>query len=307
MSIPNAKFIWFNGRIVKFEDAKIHALSHCVQYGSGVFEGMRCYETHNKKRNIFRAVEHFRRFHQSANTYYMKIPYSIDELIEATKSVIKENDFKECFIRPWAGFGLGALGLNPKNNPVDVVIAAFYWGKYLGEDALEKGIRAMTSSWSRINQRILPTTAKASGHYLNSMLAKREALERNFDEAIMLNIDGYVAEGSGENIFMVKSNKIITPPISSGCLPGITRDAVMQIAKKYGYQVYEENLTRDMLYHADEVFFTGNAAEITPVVQIDHMRIGNGTPGNVTKDLQDKFFKIIRREIDEFNEWMTIF
>ncbi|MEM3372765.1 MAG: branched-chain amino acid transaminase [Candidatus Anstonellales archaeon] len=307
MAIPKAKYIWFNGKTIKFEDAKIHILSHSVQYGTGVFEGMRCYKTIDNKRNLFRAREHFKRFHDSAKTYYMQIPYSIEELIAATKEVVEANNFEECFIRPYAGFGFGNLGLNPRKNPIEVVIAVFHWGKYLGEDALDKGIKACTSSWRRISHNILPTTAKASGHYLNSMLAKNEAIDKGFDEAILLNLDGYVSEGSGENIFMVKNNKIITPPISSDCLPGITRDAVIQIAKKYGYSIVEENITRDMLYIADELFFTGNAAEITPIIQVDHITIADGKPGMITKYLQEKFFKIISREIKDFEEWMTIF
>jgi branched-chain amino acid aminotransferase len=280
--------IWMNGELVPWGDAKVHVLSHAMHYGSGVFEGIRAYAT-ERGPAVFRLVDHLRRLERSSEVYFMQLPYSLEELRQATHDVIAANGVETCYVRPLAFRGYGELGVNPLNCPVDVIIAVWPWGAYLGEEALEHGVRVMTSSWRRIGPNTLPATAKASGQYLNSQLAKMEAMHSGYDEAILLNEQGFLADGSGENVFMVQDGVLSTPPTTASCLPGITRDTVLRIARGMGYEVREVDIVRSDLYHADEVFFTGTAAEITPIRSIDDHEIGAGP---ITKRIQTEFFAI---------------
>jgi branched-chain amino acid aminotransferase len=280
--------IWMNGELVPWGDAKVHVLSHVLHYGSGVFEGIRAYST-DRGPAVFRLMDHLRRLERSAGVYYMDLPYSTEELRRATHDLIGSNGLDSCYIRPLAFRGYGELGINPLTCPVDVIIAVWPWGAYLGEEALEHGVRVMTSSWRRIGQNTLPAAAKASGQYLNSQLAKMEAMHSGYDEAILLNEGGYLADGSGENVFVVRDGVLTTPPTTASCLPGITRDTVIRLAKRMDFEVREVDVVRTDLYHADEVFFTGTAAEITPVRSIDDHEVGAGP---VTKRIQKEFFAI---------------
>ena len=280
--------IWMNGELVPWGDAKVHVLSHVLHYGSGVFEGIRAYKT-DRGPAVFRLTDHLRRLERSGQIYFMDFPYSIEELRQATHDVIAANGLDTCYIRPLAYRGYGELGVNPLTCPVDVIIAVWPWGAYLGEEALEHGVRVMTSSWRRIGPNTLPAAAKASGQYLNSQLAKMEAMHGGYDEAILLNEQGFLADGSGENVFVVQDGVLSTPPTTSSCLPGITRDTVIRIARGMGYEVKEVDVVRSSLYHADEVFFTGTAAEITPIRSVDDHEIG---PGPITKKIQGEFFAI---------------
>jgi branched-chain amino acid aminotransferase len=280
--------IWMNGELVPWGDAKVHVLSHVLHYGSGVFEGIRAYKT-DRGPAVFRLTDHLRRLERSGEIYFMDFPYSIEELRQATHEVIAANGLDTCYIRPLAYRGYGELGVNPLTCPVDVIIAVWPWGAYLGEEALEHGVRVMTSSWRRIGPNTLPAAAKASGQYLNSQLAKMEAMHGGYDEAILLNEQGFLADGSGENVFVVQDGVLSTPPTTSSCLPGITRDTVIRIARGMGYEVREVDVVRSSLYHADEVFFTGTAAEITPIRSVDDHEIG---PGPITKRIQQEFFAI---------------
>jgi branched-chain amino acid aminotransferase len=280
--------IWMNGELVPWADAKVHVLSHAMHYGSGVFEGIRAYAT-DRGPAVFRLMDHLRRLERSSEVYFMQLPYSLDELRAATHEVIAANNIETCYVRPLAFRGYGELGINPLNCPVDVIIAVWPWGAYLGEEALEHGVRVMTSSWRRIGPNTLPATAKASGQYLNSQLAKMEAMHSGYDEAILLNEQGFLADGSGENVFMVQDGVLTTPPTTASCLPGITRDTVVRVARGMGYEVRELDIVRSDLYAADEVFFTGTAAEITPIHSIDDHEIGAGP---TTKRIQTEFFAI---------------
>jgi branched-chain amino acid aminotransferase len=280
--------IWMNGELVPWGDAKVHVLSHVLHYGSGVFEGIRAYST-DRGPAVFRLMDHLRRLERSAGVYFMDLPYSTEELRQATHDLIGSNGLDSCYIRPLAFRGYGELGINPLTCPVDVIIAVWPWGAYLGEEALEVGVRVMTSSWRRIGQNTLPAAAKASGQYLNSQLAKMEAMHSGYDEAILLNEGGYLADGSGENVFVVRDGVLTTPPTTASCLPGITRDTVIRLAKRMEFEVREVDVVRTDLYHADEVFFTGTAAEITPIRSIDDHEVGAGP---VTKRIQKEFFAI---------------
>jgi branched-chain amino acid aminotransferase len=280
--------IWMNGELVPWADAKVHVLSHAMHYGSGVFEGIRAYAT-DRGPAVFRLMDHLRRLERSSEVYFMQLPYGIEELRQATHDVIAANGLDTCYVRPLAFRGYGELGINPLTCPVDVIIAVWPWGAYLGEEALEHGVRVMTSSWRRIGPNTLPATAKASGQYLNSQLAKMEAMHSGYDEAILLNEQGFLADGSGENVFMVQDGVLSTPPTTASCLPGITRDTVIRLARGMGYDVREVDIVRSDLYAADEVFFTGTAAEITPIHSIDDHEIGAGP---ITKRIQTEFFAI---------------
>ena len=282
--------IWMNGELVASADAKVHVLSHALHYGSGVFEGIRAYAT-DRGPAVFRLMDHLRRLERSSEVYFMQLPYSTEELRQATHEVIAANGLETCYVRPLAFRGHGEMGINPLKCPIEVVIAVWPWGAYLGEEALESGVRVMTSSWRRIGPNTLPATAKASGQYLNSQLAKMEAMHSGYDEAILLNEQGYLADGSGENVFMVHDGVLSTPPTTASCLPGITRDTVNRIARGMGYEVREVDIVRSDLYHADEVFFTGTAAEITPIRSIDDHEIGAGP---ITKRIQTEFFAITK-------------
>ena len=292
--------IWMNGELVPWGDAKVHVLSHVLHYGSGVFEGIRAYST-ERGPAVFRLMDHLRRLERSAGVYFMDLPYSVEELRQATHDVIGVNGLDACYVRPLAFRGYGELGINPLTCPVDVIIAVCPWGAYLGEEALEHGVRVMTSSWRRIGPNTLPAAAKASGQYLNSQLAKMEAMNSGYDEAILLNEQGFLADGSGENVFVVRDGALVTPPTTASCLPGITRDTVIRIARGMGYEVREAEVVRTDLYHADEVFFTGTAAEITPIRSIDDHEIGVGP---VTLELQKAYGDTVRGRSERWGHWL---
>jgi branched-chain amino acid aminotransferase len=293
--------IWMNGELVDWADAKVHVGSHGLHYGSGVFEGIRCYET-DAGPAVFRLTDHLNRLHQSAQLLHMELPYSVDELRAASHELIAVNGLSECYLRPIAFYGYGELGVHPGTNPIDVVLMSWPWGAYLGDEALTKGIRAKVSSWKRIGPNTIPHVAKATGIYLNSMLAVIEATRAGYEEAILLTDDGFVADGSGENIFVVKDEIISTPDLSASILPGITRQAVMEIAQTLGYAVHERQLIRSDLYVADELFMCGTAAEVTPVRAIDDHEIG--APGPVTKAIQDVFVEVVRGRDERFSRWL---
>lgn len=304
MPIEQVEKIWMDGELVDWAEAKIHVLSHALHYGSGVFEGIRAYST-ARGPAVWHLDAHLDRMYASASIYYMDIPFSKQELIEATKETIRANGLESCYIRPIAFRGYGEMGVNPLNAPVNVSIAVWAWGAYLGEEAIEQGVRVKVSSWKRADQNTLPSAAKASGGYLVSILAKVESLKAGYDEAVLLNHEGYIAEGSGENIFVVKDGVLSTPPTSVAALGGITRSSVATIARDLGYEVVERNLVRSDLYLADEAFFTGTAAELTPIREVDDRRVGAGHRGPVTKDLQDAFFSATKGEDPRYADWLT--
>ncbi|NYB27259.1 MAG: branched-chain amino acid transaminase [Methanobacteriaceae archaeon] len=296
--------IWFNGELVNWTEANIHVLSHVVHYGSSVFEGIRCYKT-PKGSAIFRLKEHVKRLFNSGKIYRMDIDYSVEEFSQAIIDTIKANDLDECYIRPVIFRGYNKLGVHPLENPLEYVIAAWSWGKYLGEEALEKGVDVGISSWRRLAPNTMPNMAKAGSNYMNSQLAKMEAMENGYEEAIMLDYQGTVSEGSGENVFLVYEGALYTPPLSSSILPGITRDSIIKLAESMDIEVRQENIPREMLYIADEVFLTGTAAEVTPIRSIDQIKIGNGEKGEITSKLQEKFFSIISGYQEDKYNWLT--
>jgi branched-chain amino acid aminotransferase len=293
--------IWMNGELVDWGDAKVHVGSHGLHYGSGVFEGIRCYET-GAGPAVFRLTPHLERLHNSARLIHMELPHSVEELRAASHELIGANGLSECYLRPIAFYGYGELGVHPGTNPVEVVIMSWPWGTYLGEDAITNGIRAKVSSWKRVGPNTIPHVSKATGIYLNSMLAVIEATRAGYQEAILLTDDGYVADGSGENVFVVKDEVISTPDLSASILPGITRQVVIEIAQTLGYAVHEKQLIRSDLYVADEVFMCGTAAEVTPVRSVDDHEIG--APGPVTKAIQDVFFDAVRGRDERFSRWL---
>jgi branched-chain amino acid aminotransferase len=302
--IAEVETIWMNGELVPWHEAKVHVLSHALHYGSGVFEGIRAYET-SRGPAVWHLEAHLGRMYDSASIYHMEIPFTRDQLVQATKDVIRANDLPACYIRPIAFRGYGEIGVNPLANPVDVSIAVWPWGAYLGEEALEQGVRVKVSSWKRHDQNSLPSSAKATGGYLVSILAKIDSLKSGYDEAVLLNHEGHVGEGSGENIFVVKDGELFTPPTGDGCLAGVTRNSVMTMAKDLGYVVHERSLVRTDLYLADEVFFTGTAAEITPIREVDDRAVGEGRRGPVTKSLQDAFFAATKGDDPRYAGWLT--
>jgi len=296
--------IWYNGAFVDWKEAKVHVLSHGLHYGSGVFEGIRCYAT-EKGSFIFRLKEHVDRLYRSAEAYEMEIPYARIEIEEAIKETIRVNGLDACYIRPIAFFGYHHLGLNPTGCPVDCAIAVWPWGAYLGEEAAEGGIRCTFSPWRRIDPNTLPVKSKAVGHYLNSILASLDAKERGFGEAILLDTKGYVAEGPGENVFAVKNGTLYTPEAESSILPGITRASVIELARDMGYEVVEKRMTKEELLSADEAFFTGTAAEIAPIREIDDVTIGGGKKGEVTSVIQSKFFDVLNAREEKYMKWLA--
>jgi branched-chain amino acid aminotransferase len=304
MAFDESGKIWFNGKLVDWKDANIHVLSHVVHYGSSVFEGIRCYNT-KKGPAVFRLQDHMQRLLNSGKIYRMDIPYTVDELCQATMDTIKANKLKECYIRPIAFRGYSELGVYPLNCPVETVIAAWGWGQYLGEEALENGVDLGVSTWRRMAPDTMPNMAKAGSNYMNSQLAKMESVMNGYDEAIMLDYQGMVSEGSGENIFLVKDEVLYTPPVSSSLLGGITRDSIMEIARDMELEVREETLPREMLYVADEVFLTGTAAELTPIRSIDKITVGEGKRGEITKKLQETFFKVLNCEVGDEKGWLS--
>ncbi len=300
--------IWFDGKLINWRDAKIHVLTHSLHYGSGVFEGVRAYKTHDGRTAIFRLDDHSKRLFGSAKIVQMELPYSFDEINQAQLAVVRENKlFDGCYIRPIAFYGSEKLGVSPKNAKVHIAIAAWPWGAYLGSEALERGIRVKVSSFSRLHVNVTMVKAKASGNYLNSIMANNEVLSAGYDEAVLLDTDGYVAEGSGENIFIVAGGKLFTPDLAS-CLDGITRRSIITIAEEMGLKVVSKRITRDEVYTADEMFFSGTAAEITPIREIDDRQIGNGKRGEITAKLQQRFFDIVSgKEINNplYKDWLA--
>jgi branched-chain amino acid aminotransferase len=295
--------IWMDGKLIPWEEANVHILTHSLHYGMGVFEGIRCYLGHDGKSAVFRLREHIDRLFDSAQIGDIKIPYSKREISEACKETLRVNRLKEGYIRPIVFIGEGVMGVYPGDNPIQVAIITWSWGAYLGEEALEKGIRVKVSSYTRHHVNVMMTKAKICGNYANSVLAKREVMKMGYDEALMLDTEGYVSEASGENIFMVKNGVLKTTPLTS-ILSGITRDSVIQIAKAKKITLLEERFTRDELYTAQEAFFTGTAAELTPIREVDDRIIGNGKPGPVTQGLQAAFFDIVKGKNPEYREWL---
>jgi len=293
-----------DGELVRWEDAKVHVLTHALHYGTAYFEGIRCYLLADGRSAVFRLAEHTRRLVDSGKILGFPIPYTEAELNRATLDVIRANKLKECYIRPLAFVGLGELGLYAPKNPVSVCIAVFPWGAYLGDEGLRNGIRAKVSSFTRHHVNVMMTKSKTAGNYINSVLAKHEVKKSGYDEAIMLDAEGYVSEASGENIFIVRDRKIKTTPLTS-ILPGITRDSMIALARDKGYELVEERFTRDELYIADEAFFTGTAAELTPIREVDDRQIGSGRRGPVTEDLQSTFFDIIKGKNSHYEKWLA--
>jgi branched-chain amino acid aminotransferase len=296
--------IWHNGRFIKWEDATIHVLSHVVSYGSSVFEGIRCYSTPNGPA-VFRLREHVRRMLDSAKIYRMDLGYQAAQLGDAMLEVVRVNKMDSCYIRPVAFRGYGEIGVNGLKNPVDVYVACWNWGKYLGEEALAEGVDVCVSSWTRIAPNTLPALAKAGANYMNSQLMKMEAILNGYSEGIALDTNGYVSEGSGENIFVVRDGKIHTPPLGASVLPGITRDTIVKLAARLGIPFVETIVPRELLYIADEVFFSGTAAEITPIRSIDKIKIGLGKRGPVAEALQHEFFGVINGTRPDEHGWLS--
>jgi branched-chain amino acid aminotransferase len=297
--------IWQDGEFVDWDDAQIHVLTHGLHYGTGVFEGVRCYDT-EKGPAIFRWDEHLDRFYQSGKPYDMEIPFSREELTEATLELIRRQGLESCYIRPIAFYGYDSLGVSPRNCPVDVAIAAWPWGAYLGEEAIEQGVDVMVSSWRKHASSQIPTNAKTTGLYVNSLLAGEEARRNGYVEAIVLNKEGQVAEGPGENIFLVRDGEIYTPGLSQSILDGITRQTAITLARELGYTVHDDaTISRGELNTADELFFTGTAAEVTPIRKVDNVVIGNGSRGPVTEEIQQAFFDLVERRTDAHEEWFT--
>jgi branched-chain amino acid aminotransferase len=295
--------IWMNGEFVKWEDATVHVLTHGLHYGTGVFEGIRCYDTEIGPA-IFRHTDHLDRLEKSAELYYMPLPFDREQLRAATKELIGRNGLRSCYIRPIAFRGYGTMGLFPLDAPVDVTIAVWEWGAYLGEEGKQKGVRAKVSSWRRISPDSLIPHAKASGQYLNSILAKIESHKGGYEEAILLDDHGYVCEGSGENIFVIRDGTIYTPPQTAGILDGINRKSAVQIARDLGFEVVERNIGRAELYLADEIYLTGTAAELVPVREIDDHAIGDGSPGEVTRAVQKAFDDALHGRAERYREWL---
>lgn len=299
--MEKVEYIWMDGELVKWDDAQVHLLTHSLHYGLGVFEGVRCYSA-KQGPAVFRLSDHIRRLHRSAKIHLISMNYSVEELVDATKEVIRANNLKACYIRPISWLGYGEMGLNPLNCEVRTAVAVWPWGTYLGEEGVKHGVRVRVSSYRRLEPNIIPPAAKATGQYINSILAKVEAIKSGYDEAIMLNIGGFVTDGSGENVFVVRDGVLTTPPTSSGALEGITRDSIMKIASDLGYEVKVDNVVRADLYLADEAFFTGTAAEVVPIREVDDRIIGE--PGPITKKVQEVFFSAVHGELEAYSGWL---
>lgn len=303
MSTPRADWIWLDGNFVAWDDARVHILTHTLHYGLGVFEGTRVYETTGGGSAVFRLDDHLRRLRRSAKIMQLDMTWSDDALAEATLELVARNHLPSCYLRHLVFIGDGMMGLNPKSNPIRTAIMGWSWGAYLGDEGLEKGIRCRVSSFVRHHPNAMMNKAKACGGYLNSILAKREALRVGYDEAIMLDTNGFVAEGSAENLFVVRGDRLRTPPLTSA-LDGITRDTVIQLARQEGLTVEEAYMSRDELYLADEIFLTGTAAEVTPVQSVDDRPVGEGRPGPVTRNLQAKYLAAVRGELADRSAWL---
>jgi branched-chain amino acid aminotransferase len=301
--VDKLKYIWMDGKLVDWDKAQVHVLTHTLHYGLGAFEGIRAYELTDGRSAVFRLREHVRRLLDSSHIGQMACPYSIEQLTAACKETLAANGLKNGYIRPVVYIGDGVMGVHPANNPIRVFIATWTWGAYLGEEALKKGIRAKISSYARWQPNTVMTRGKLTGHYVTGILAKREAKSLGFDEAIMLDTEGYCAEGSGENLFIVRDGKIKTAPLTC-VLPGITRDTIFRLAQDNGIPIEEQRFSRDELYIADEAFFTGTAAEVTPIREVDARAIGKGEPGPVTKKLQEKFFDVVKGRNPKYADWL---
>lgn len=304
--VQKSDTIWFNGKLVPWDEATVHVLTHTLHYGVGVFEGIRCYKGTNGTPAVFRLQEHVARLFDSARAVEMEIPFTQEVIVEAVVETLRSNRLDAGYIRPLAFIGDGVMGVHPGQNPIQTIIAVWPWGAYLGDDGLTKGIRVRTSSFTRHHPNVMMTKAKVSGNYVNSVLAKREAVADGYDEALMLDVDGYVAEATGENIFIVKNSVLKTPPLGS-ILGGITRNSIIVLARDMGYGVEEQRFTRDELYAADEAFFCGTAAEVTPIREVDRRAIGSGAAGPVTALLQQEYFKVVKGENLKFAGWLHQF
>lgn len=304
MALPAVDYIWMNGKLVKWDEAQVHVLTHALHYGSGVFEGIRAYETSTGPA-VFRLREHMERLERSARMLYMEIGYSVDEMCDIVTETIAANKLNSCYIRPLVYRGYGVMGLDPLPAPVDFSVAAWRWDSYLGEEALVEGVDIAVSSWRQRSINALPPAVKATANYLNSSFARIEANAHGYNEAVILNEDGKVCEGTGENLFVIKNGLIKTPPVSDGVLEGITRDSVMQIARDRGYECVEASLIRTDLYTADEVFMTGSAAELVPVRSVDRIKVGSGKAGAVTLELQKAYFAAVRGQDPNYESWLT--
>ncbi len=296
--------IWYDGKFVDWKDANVHILAHVIHYGSSVFESLRCYKG-DKRSAIFRLDAHIDRLYDSAKIYRMDMPFTKEEFTRAVIDTVKINKLQECYIRPFAFRGYGHMGVNPLKNPVNCAIAAWKWGAYLGEEALEKGVSVCVTSWRRPAPNTFPALAKAGGNYLNSQLIAMDAIEAGYEEGIALDYFGHVSEGSGENIFIVRNGVIYTPPTSASILAGITRHSVFVIARELGMRIEQHDIPREALYISDEVFFSGTAAEITPITMIDHIKVGDGAPGEITKKVRDAFYDIVRQKTEDKHGWLA--
>jgi branched-chain amino acid aminotransferase len=303
MSFDDSKWVWMNGRAIPWQNATTHVSAHALHYGSGVFEGIRCYET-TEGTAIFRLDAHLERLYSSAEIYGITIPYAREELANGVNEIVRLNNFRSCYVRPICYLGSGSLAIHPGNTPIEVVILAWPWAPYLGADGLKHGVRVTVSPWRKFQSRMMPTTAKACGQYLNSMLAVREAVSRGYAEALLLDAEGHLAEGSGENLFIVRNGQLLTNDESHSILPGITRESVIKIAIDLGYQVETRALDLEDLVSADEAFFTGTAAEVTPIREVDETVIGKRTPGFVTEEIQRVFFAATSGEDRRYNDWL---
>jgi branched-chain amino acid aminotransferase len=302
MALQESKYIWVDGAMIPWAEAKIHVLSHAMHYGSSVFEGIRCYSQPSGSA-VFRLREHIGRLFDSARIYRMEIPFSIDEIVEACLETVRQNNLDSCYIRPLVFRGFGTMGVNPLPCPVQVIIASWEWGAYLGEEALNSGVDVQVSSWSRMAPNTIPAMAKAGANYANAQLVKMEALGNGFAEGIVLDVDGFVCEGSGENIFLVRQNKIFTPPLGASILSGITRATVIHLLREMGHDVEQTRVPREALYLAEELFFSGTAAEITPIRSVDRIQVGTGKPGPVTKKVQQAYLAVIKGEAEDPHGW----
>ena len=303
MPITKTDYIWMDGELVKWDDAKIHVLTHTLHYGCGVFEGIRAYAT-AKGPGVFRLTDHIARLLSSAKIFLIDIPFSRAQLVDAVKATVAANHMDECYIRPIAYLGYGEMGLLTLNCKVNVAIAVWPWGAYLGEEGLEKGVRVKVSSWQRHDPNALPPAAKGTGMYINSSMAKAEALKSGYDEAVLLSPQGHVSECTGENVFVLRNERLVTPPVSAGALEGITQDSVITIARDLGLEVEHANILRSDLYTADEAFMTGTAAEVVPIRSVDDRLVGDGTPGPVTRKIQETYKEAVRGGVERYARWV---
>jgi len=303
--VDKVEKIWFDGKLIPWEQASVHVLTHTLHYGLGVFEGIRCYKLEDGRSAIFRLEEHIRRLFDSAHICMLPMPFTQEQIVEACLDTVRENGLDECYLRPIAFMGAGEMGLGARTNPTHVSVIAWRWGAYLGEEGLNRGIRAKVSSFQRAGVNTLMSKGKINGHYVNSILAKREVQAIGYDEAIMLDTQGYVSEASGENIFVVRDGEVATPPMGVSILGGITRATVCELAAHRGIPIEERTVTRDDLYIADEIFLTGTAAEVTPVREVDRRSVGDGKRGPVTKLLQEAFFDVVAGRDSKYQRWLT--